>query len=85
MISMAGERLFAGNLREISAVCTHPEFQGRGFARRLMKKLIRLELQRGELPVLHVMRSNAIAHGLYKKMGFRDYKETILRVLTLNA
>jgi predicted GNAT family acetyltransferase len=48
-----------------------------------MVKLIRLQLQRDETPVLHVMRSNAIAHGLYERMGFRDYKESVLRVVSM--
>ena len=29
----------ATGLREISGVCTHPDYQGRGYARRLMTKL----------------------------------------------
>jgi len=58
---MAGERFQAGALREISGVCTHPDFQGRGFARRLMLKLIRHQMHRGETPVLHVIRDNTHA------------------------
>ena len=41
LIAMAGERMHAGALREISGVCTLPDHQGRGLARRLMLKLIR--------------------------------------------
>ena len=33
---MAGERMWIGDHREVSAVCTHPEAQGRGYARALM-------------------------------------------------
>src|SRR5437879_6161741 len=36
LLAMGGERFYAGSYREISGVCTHPDFQGRGFARRLM-------------------------------------------------
>jgi ribosomal protein S18 acetylase RimI-like enzyme len=81
LIAMAGERLAAGKLREISGVCTHPEFQGRGFAKRLMVRLIRRELQRGETPVLHVMCENQTAHGLYERMGFRDHRVSVVRVI----
>ncbi|MEO6408652.1 MAG: GNAT family N-acetyltransferase [Burkholderiaceae bacterium] len=77
---MAGERMHAGLLREISGVCTHPDFQGRGFARRLMLRLIRRELQRGELPFVHVMRANTGAHRLYAQMGLQDHAETVVRV-----
>src|SRR3982750_573002 len=45
LVAMAGERMHAGPLREISGVCTRPDFQGRGLARRLMIKLVRRQLQ----------------------------------------
>jgi GNAT superfamily N-acetyltransferase len=82
LVAMAGERMAAPGLREISGVCTHPEHQGRGHARRLMLKLIRRQLLRNETPFLHVMRANEAAHGLYLRMGFRDYCETVVRVVT---
>jgi ribosomal protein S18 acetylase RimI-like enzyme len=82
LAAMAGERMHAGTLREISGVCTHPDFQGRGFARQLMSKLMRRQMQRNETPVLHVMRDNRTAHEFYQRMGFRDYKESVVRVVT---
>jgi len=82
LVAMAGERMTAGTLREISGVCTHPDFQGRGFARRLMIKLIRRQMQRNEIPFLHVMRDNGSAHQMYQRMGFRDYLETVVRVVS---
>jgi predicted GNAT family acetyltransferase len=82
LVAMAGERMHAGSLREVSGVCTHPDHQGRGLARRLMLKLIRRQMQRGETPFLHVMRANSGARGLYERMGFRDYCETTIRVVS---
>lgn len=82
LVAMAGERMHAATLREISGVCTHPDFQGQGFARRLMLKLVRRQLQRGETPFLHVMRDNAGARRLYAQMGFRDYREAVVRVVS---
>ncbi len=81
LVAMAGERSRAGRLREISGVCTHPDYQGRGFGRRLMYKLIGLQLARGETPFLHVMHDNSNAHQLYVKMGFRDYRTSVVRVI----
>ena len=81
LVAMAGERMHAGDLHEISGVCTHPDFQGRGLARRLVARLVRRQLARGETPFLHVMRDNAGAHGLYLRMGFRDHAEPVVRVL----
>lgn len=82
LVAMAGERMHAGPLREISGVCTHPDFQGRGLARRLMQVLLRRGLQRRETPFLHVMRDNRHAHALYQRMGFEDHQELAVRVLS---
>jgi len=84
LIAMAGERMAVASLHEISGVCTHPDFQNRGLARRLMLKLIRRQLQRDETPFLHVMRENSSAHQMYQRMGFRDYRESVVRVLALD-
>ena len=81
LIAMAGERMQAGTLREVSGVCTHPEAQGRGLARRLMEKLVFRQMRRGETPFLHVMSGNANARELYARMGFRDYREAVVRVV----
>lgn len=80
LIAMAGERLHAGPLREISGVCTDPDFQGRGLARRLMLKLIGRQLARGQTPFLHVMRDN-FAVQFYERLGFRKFKEPVVRVV----
>ncbi len=81
LVAMAGERMAAGPLREISGVCTHPGCQGRGWARRLMLKLLRRQMRRGETPFLHVMSENHAARGLYQRMGFKDWKESVVRVV----
>jgi GNAT superfamily N-acetyltransferase len=82
LMAMAGERMHAGTLREISGVCTHPDFHGRGLARRLMIKVIRHQMRRNEKPFLHVMRDNSIARNLYERMGFRIYREPVVRVIS---
>ena len=84
LMAMAGERLRAPGLCEISGVCTHPDYQGRGLAKRLIAGLIRRHMQRGDRSFLHVMRSNP-AHQLYLDMGFKDYLESTVRVVTLEA
>ncbi|MCC6560549.1 MAG: GNAT family N-acetyltransferase, partial [Xanthomonadales bacterium] len=61
LLAMAGERMHAGVLREISAVCTDPNAQGRGLARRLMNLLLRIQIGRGQTPFLHVMAENTHA------------------------
>ena len=81
LVAMAGERMHAGSLREISGVCTHPDHRGRGLARELMLKLVRRQMQRDETPFLHVMRDNTSARELYERMGFRIYREAVVRVI----
>jgi ribosomal protein S18 acetylase RimI-like enzyme len=84
LVAMAGERMVAGPLREISGVCTHPDFVGRGHARRLVARLVRRQIGRGEIPLLHVLRDNVSALGLYERMGFRVRRESLLRVVGRN-
>lgn len=83
LIAMAGERAFARPLREVSGICTHPDFQGQGLAQRLTAVLIRRQLARGETPFLHVMRDNLGARSMYRRMGFRDAGESVVRVICL--
>lgn len=82
LVAMAGERMAAGTLREISAVCTDPAFQGRGFARRLVATLLQRQLARGQRPFLHVVEDNAPARRLYQRMGFVGCREIAVRVVT---
>jgi GNAT superfamily N-acetyltransferase len=82
LVAMAGERSHAGSLREISGVCTHPDVQGRGYARRLMAKLVRRHVLRGETPFLHVMCDNPSAHTFYARMGFTYHGESVVRVVS---
>ena len=81
LVAMAGERMCAGDFHEVSGICTHPDFQGRGLARKLTLKVLGRQMQRGKITFLHVMGHNAPARTLYEKMGFRNYLETTVRVV----
>lgn len=72
LAAMAGERLATDSGIEISAVCTHPEFTGRGFAALLLTILARDIAARGALPFLHVSDRNQRAIELYQRTGFRE-------------
>lgn len=82
LIAMAGERMHAGSLREVSGVCTHPDHQGKGYARLLINKVVAHQLRRAQIPFLHVLSSNERARELYERLGFRDYRETTVRVIS---
>jgi GNAT superfamily N-acetyltransferase len=84
LMAMAGERLRATGLCEISGVCTHPDYQGRGLAKKLITKLLLRHAARGDRSFLHVMHNNP-AHQLYLDMGFRDYLASTVRVISRQA
>lgn len=82
LVAMAGERMQDGLRREVSGICTHPDAQGRGWARRLTELVVRRELARGETPFLHVVSSNARAIALYERIGFTIAREVPVRILS---
>lgn len=84
LVAMAGERMTAGRLREISGVCTHPDAQGRSLAKRLMRKLLHRQGARGEITFLHVMHDNPTARGLYERMGFVTWDASPVRVVSMD-
>ncbi|TQM13010.1 FR47-like protein [Pseudoxanthomonas sp. 3HH-4] len=71
LAAMIGERLGSDATREMSAICTHPDFNGRGYARRLTVWLTNDTLARGMQPFLHVSHENPRAKQLYEQLGYR--------------
>ncbi len=70
LLSMAGQRLHLPNYIEVSAVCTHPDARGRGYARILMSRVMADIRQRGKAPFLHVLPENTTAIRAYQYLGF---------------
>jgi predicted GNAT family acetyltransferase len=83
LLAMAGSRLQLPGFREISAVCTHPDARGRGFARTLMSEVIVGMLRRGETPFLHSFADNYQAIRVYERLGFVHRHNLHLAVLKL--
>ncbi|MEO9323527.1 GNAT family N-acetyltransferase [Nocardioides sp. C4-1] len=79
LLAMAGERLRPPGGTEISAVCTRPEARGRGLVAAVVAALVRDVLDRGEVPFLHVMRANAGALALYRRLGFEVSDDVVFR------
>jgi ribosomal protein S18 acetylase RimI-like enzyme len=71
LAAIVGERMATPACQEISAVCTHPDFLGRGLARRLLAFLGNDVLAQGRLPFLHVSHENHRAKELYERGGWR--------------
>lgn len=81
LVAMAGERLKVSGFTEISAVCTHPDHLGKGYAGVLMTEVMRQIHNRGETSFLHVRSDNARAIALYERLGFRKRWEGYFAVL----
>ena len=75
LAAMAGERLGTDGFQEISAICTHPDFVGRGYARRLTAMLSNDNLSRGRIPFLHVSHDNPRALNMYERLGYRHRRD----------
>ena len=85
LAAMAGERMRFPGFTEVSGVCTHPDFRGRGLARQLSTAVAAGIEARGETPFLHSWKSNEAAISLYEKLGFRLRCEIYIAVLTRAA
>ena len=70
LAAMAGERMRFPGYVEVSGVCTHPDFRGRGLARRLSAAVAADIQRRGEQPFLHAWTTNTAAIALYESLGF---------------
>jgi ribosomal protein S18 acetylase RimI-like enzyme len=70
LVAMAGERLKMTGLSEVSAVCTHPDYTGRGYAGQLVSLVVKQMLSENKIPFLHVVSSNERAIKLYERLGF---------------
>jgi len=68
--AMAGERMGFDGYQEISAVCTHPDYLGRGLAQRLVTELTNASFDAGRIPFLHVSNRNTRAKALYERLGY---------------
>jgi ribosomal protein S18 acetylase RimI-like enzyme len=80
LVAMAGERLKLTGYTEVSAVCTHPDYRGRGYSNALMSAVMAGIMNRGETPFLHVRTANP-ALRVYEKLGFRVRAQLLLSVI----
>jgi ribosomal protein S18 acetylase RimI-like enzyme len=75
LVSMAGQRLQPGDYLEISAVCTHPAYKGKGYATELIISQVDKIRSASAIPFLHVKDDNLHAIKLYKSLGFEVRKQ----------
>lgn len=71
LVAMTGQRLHVANYTELSAVCTHPDHLGKGYASALMQHQLQVILNNGQQPFLHVRDDNHRAIAVYDRLGFK--------------
>lgn len=82
LVAMAGERMRLAGHTEVSAVCTHPDHRGRGYAAQLMGMVAGRIRARSETPFLHVYAHNTGAIALYEHLGYRTRRQMRMWLLS---
>lgn len=85
LVAMGGQRLKAKGYTEISAICTHPDYSGKGYGRSIMHAVIRDIISAGNTAYLHVRADNNRAIALYQRLGFVIRSEMNFYVLNKTA
>ncbi|MGX4805310.1 GNAT family N-acetyltransferase [Bradyrhizobium guangdongense] len=85
LVAMTGERMKPGKFTEMTAVCVHPDYRGRGYAQALLAAVARQIEARGEIPFLHVFSSNSSAIALYQRQGMRIRRRLHVTAFTKQA
>jgi predicted GNAT family acetyltransferase len=70
LVAMTGQRLAIPKHIEVSAVCTHPDYRGRGYGETLVSLVARAMYGRGITPILDVLQTNVNAIRVYERVGF---------------
>ena len=81
LAAMAGKRLSPTGFAEVSAVCTHPDFRGRGYAQALVAAVTRNIHSEGRTPFLTSFEANTAAIRIYQQVGFVHRRTFQLAVL----
>ncbi len=70
LVAVTGERLQMMDYIEVSAVVTHPDHTGKGYAKQLVTHTVNEIFKQNKTPYLHVIETNIGAIQLYDKLGF---------------
>lgn len=81
LAAVTGQRMHPLPYLEVSAVCTHPDFRGLGYAKTLMLHVMKIILDNSFIPFLHVLSNNSNAIELYKTIGFQTRRQIFVDVI----
>ena len=70
LVAITGERMKMNDFTEVSAIITHPDHIGKGYAKQLIAHCVNNIFSENKISYLHVVESNIGAIGLYEKLGF---------------
>ena len=71
LVAITGERMQMDDFIEVSAVITHPDHTGKGYAKQLVAHTVNAIFAQNKTPFLHVSEANVGAVKLYEKLGFQ--------------
>lgn len=75
LVAATGERMKMHDYTEISAVVTHPDHAGKGYAKQLVSFTANKVFEANKIPFLHVAESNIGVVKLYEKLGFETRRK----------
>ena len=75
LVAVTGERMKMSSFTEVSAVVTHPDHTGKGYAKQLVAHTANKLFSANKIPFLHVAETNVGAIKLYEKLGFRTRRK----------
>jgi predicted GNAT family acetyltransferase len=84
LVAMTGQRLRPDKYTEISAVCTHPDYSGKGYAGKLIRNQLYHIRQASRIPFLHTLATNYGAIRLYERLGFSLRKIMVVYTIVKN-
>ena len=75
LVAVTGERMKMNGYTEVSAVVTHPDHSGKGYAKQLVAHTVHTIFKENKIPYLHVAETNIGAIKLYEKLGFQTRRK----------
>jgi ribosomal protein S18 acetylase RimI-like enzyme len=75
LVAVTGERMQMSDFIEVSAVITHPDYLGKGYAKQLVAHTVNTIINQNKTAFLHVYEKNVAAITLYEKLTFETRRK----------